>query len=407
MPMPEKAPAPLAEIAWRFLVLGCTAFGGPIAHLGMLRENFVARHRWLSEHAFADIVSLAQLLPGPTSSQTVFAIGLCRRGFWGGVTAACCFSLPGALVLCAAGLLLTSAPEFVRSPWARGLLAFATAVVAIAVFGMVRRLTHGNVKGLIASTSFLICAAWQTPLAGAACVVLGLVVGAALCPRRLVEAANAGIPVRRVAPWFTLLALAVVAAVLILPFLPFTHDLPDIARMVIALAQSGSLVFGGGHVVLPMMDASLVETKLVNSEVFLGGYALTQTLPGPLFNVGAFLGASKAGILGGVLCTVALFAPGLCLMGAALPMWSELSHNCRARRALDGANAAVTGVLLWALIFVLIPDAIGTSWSMGVVAVGAVALLWHRAPLPLVGAICAMAGFLIGEPVTALHGTTP
>ncbi len=387
---------PLRTLGLRFLALGATAFGGPVAHLGLLRDQCVVRRRWISEHAFADLVSLAQLLPGPTSSQTAFGIGLWQRGVAGGIVASACFALPGAVVLCAAGLLVVREPLIAESAWARGLMAFATAVVAIAVYGMVRRLTHGNVKGGIAAGSFLLCAAWDEPLAGPACVAIGLVVGALLCPRRHVEAADvAGTP-RPVHRLATVLALLLVAAVILLPFLPTVSSLPDAVRTPLALAQSGSMVFGGGHVVLPMIEASVVEEGLVGRSDFLSGYSLAQALPGPLFNIGAFIGASQAGVLGAVACTIALFLPGLCLMGAALPMWSHLRHSCRARRALDGANAAVTGVLLWALVFLVIPEAIGTSVSLALVALGALGLLWHRAPLPLVAATAAAVGMLVG-----------
>ncbi len=387
---------PLRTLGLRFLALGASAFGGPVAHLGVLRESCVVRHRWLSEHAFADLVALAQLLPGPTSSQTVFGIGLWQRGVAGGIVSSVCFALPGAVLLCTAGLLMIREPGIAQSAWARGLMAFATAVVAIAVHGMVRRLTHGNVKGCIAAGSFLLCAAWDDPLTGAACVGIGLAAGALLCPRRHVEAADTARQPRPSHWMMTVLALLLVAIVIVLPFMPGVTSLPDSVRLPLALAQSGSMVFGGGHVVLPMMQASVVEEGLMDPNPFLSGYSLTQAIPGPLFNVGAFIGASRDGVMGAVACTIALFLPGMCLMGAALPMWSQLRQSCRARRALDGANAAVTGVLLWALVFVLIPEAIGPSVPLALVALGALGLLWHRTPLPLVAATAAAVGMLVG-----------
>lgn len=386
----DTAPRPsLGVLSRQFLVLGLTSFGGPIAHLGMMREACIVRRRWLTDHTFADILSLAQLLPGPTSSQVAFGIGLWLRGLRGAVAAATCFALPGALVLTAAGLVVASSPALLRAPWLRGLMAFGTAVVAIAVYGMVKRLTHGNAKGCIAAVAFLTCAAVAEPIAGAACVAFGLVAGALLCPKRSVDGAEIvdGSPTIH---WLaTLAALLVVVAALLLPLLPSVEGLPIAVRLPLALAQSGSLVFGGGHVVLPMIAASAVEPGLVDAETFVAGYSFTQAMPGPLFNVSAYLGAAAIGAGGATLCLMAIFLPGMGLMAASLPVWSALRHSCRARRALDGAGAAVTGVLLWAVAFVLVPEVIGTSVSLAILAVACVVALARRIPLPLVAAAAA------------------
>lgn len=404
--MPSESPSPCAgapprrprlkEVASQFLLLGCTAFGGPIAHLGYLREAFVVRRAWLRDAAFADIVALAQLLPGPTSSQVAFGIGLWVRGLLGGLVAAAAFALPGAILLALAGALVARTPSLAESAWARGLMAFGTAVVALAVYGMVRRLTHGNVKGCLAAAAFLICSWWAEPIAGAVCVAMGLSIGALWCPKRHVESAHLLTDSPTIHWAATAAALCLVAASLVVPMLPIVAAWPTAARLPLALAQSGSLVFGGGHVVLPMIAASVVETGLAPAESFIAGYSLTQAMPGPLFNVASYLGASTLGVSGAIACVVAIFLPGLSLMAASLPMWSALRHSCRARRALDGAGAAVTGVLLWALAFVLIPETIGTSVGLACVAIGSLALLWHRAPMLVVAAAAAAASMLTG-----------
>jgi chromate transporter len=342
--MPDSARSVFAV----FLRLGLTSFGGPIAHLGYYRAEFVERRRWLSEAAYADLVALCQLLPGPASSQVGFAVGLSRGGLLGGVAAWLGFTLPSAvaMVLFARGAAALTGP--LSAGMLHGLQVAAVAVVAQAVWSMAVSLCPDRPRATIAVAATLIVIAAPTAVGQIAAILAGAAAGACLCREAPAMAASTrlAIPVPR--------ALAVAALVLfaVLPIgLPIAATLwasPALARAE-AFYRAGALVFGGGHVVLPLLHASIVEPGGVSEAAFLSGYGAAQAVPGPLFTFAAYLGAMMMGWAGAALCLVAIFLPGLLLVLGVLPFWARLGRGAFMRAALRGVNAAVVGVLLGAL----------------------------------------------------------
>jgi chromate transporter len=349
----------VAEVFLIFLRLGCTAFGGPVAHIGFFRDELVQRRRWLSEAAYADLVALCQFLPGPASSQVGMALGLLRAGRLGLLAAWLGFTLPSALAMVALGLGLVQATQWLATPVLTGLLqglaAAAVAVVAQAVWGMARTLCPDTRRRWLmlaaAATTLALPSVW-TPVG---VVLAGAAAGLTLLPRPA--------PATRAEPWglavsqrsaWVCLALAAMG-LLILPW--WAQAAP---HSLLALADSfyraGALVFGGGHVVLPLLEAELVRPGGMDAGTFLAGYGLVQAMPGPLFTVAAYLGAVAPnaqglplGAWGGVLALVAVFVPGALLLLGTLPFWDRLRQHPPAQAALMGTNAAVVGLLLAAL----------------------------------------------------------
>lgn len=334
-----------------FLRLGLTSFGGPIAHLGYFREEFVVRRRWLREDEFADLVALCQFLPGPASSQVGLAIGRLRGGLAGALAAWLGFTLPSAvlLILVAEGLAAGSAPAMVGV--LSGLELVAVAVVAHAVVGMARTLCPDLRRMALMATTTAAVLLVPSAVTQLAVIAAGALVGLVAVPTADGSAAAPGtalgMPVRRRAAvgW-----LAVLAALLAgLPVAAAAWPSGSLA-LADAFYRVGSLVFGGGHVVLPMLRAEVVLPGWVTDDVFLGGYGAAQAVPGPLFTFAAFLGAASSvgpgGWLGGALCLVAVFLPSFLLVNGVLPFWARLRASGPARSALAGVNAAVVGLLV-------------------------------------------------------------
>jgi chromate transporter len=344
----------LAEVAAVFLRLGCTSFGGPIAHLGYLRAELVERRRWLDDARYADLVALCQFLPGPASSQVVFGLGMQRSGLAGALAASLCFTLPSAILMIAFAYGVARVGELAGAGWLHGLELAAVAVVAQAVWGMGRTLCPDRARVTIAVTAAAGLLAWPGAL-----VQLGVIVGGGALGwwlyRRAIVAAPAdddGLGSRR-GRLAGALALAVFAALLLaLPALAAATD-DRAVRELDAFYRSGSLVFGGGHVVLPLLRAEVVPPGWLSDDAFLAGYGAAQALPGPLFTFAAYLGAAMdSGAHAwatGAWCLLAIFLPAWLLVGGALPFWQRLRARGWAQAALAGANAAVVGVLLAAL----------------------------------------------------------
>ena len=340
----------LLEIFWIFLRLGCTSFGGPIAHIGYLRETFVNKKQWLTEASFADLLALCQTLPGPASSQLGMALGLSRGGYGGALVAWLGFTLPSALamVLFALGLAHSTAipPEILH-----GLKVVAVAVVAQAVWGMALTLCTDTLR----ITIMALAACCLLLLPGAAAQV-GVIIaagaaGVLLC-RGETRQDHDHLPItvgrRAGLGWLALFV------VLLLGLPALAHMLPgQTTAMMAAFFRAGSLVFGGGHVVLPLLQAEVVGPGWVDNETFLAGYGAAQAVPGPLFTFAAFLGAAMhsapSGVLGGVVGLLAIFAPSFLLIAGALPFWEQLRQSRHTLAALAGINAAVVGLLLAAL----------------------------------------------------------
>ncbi|MFK8251994.1 chromate efflux transporter [Ancylobacter terrae] len=340
------------EVFAVFLRLGLTSFGGPIAHIGYFREEFVARRRWLAEPAFADLVALCQFLPGPASSQVGMGLGLMRAGLPGMAAAWIGFTLPSALLMLAIAYGATSLGGMAGAGWLGGLKAAAVAIVAQAVLGMAQSLCPDRPRQTLA----LLAAAGAVLLPGAGGQV-GVILGGGLAglvwltaPPRA-EAGHIAVTIGRRG---AVMALILFAVLLVALPLAAQASGDGALRLVDAMYRAGALVFGGGHVVLPLIEAELVGPTGLSRELFLAGYGAVQAMPGPLFSftayVGALMPAPPNGAAGAALALVAAFLPSALLIYGALPFWAGLSHDARARNALSGINAAVVGLLgaaLW------------------------------------------------------------
>ncbi|HEV2365589.1 MAG TPA: chromate efflux transporter [Caulobacteraceae bacterium] len=375
---PQGSPG---EVLLAFLKLGLSAFGGPIAHIGYFRREFVERRKWLSETAYADLVALAQFLPGPASSQVGFALGLQRAGALGAAAAWTGFTLPSAILMTAFALTAAAFKGPVAAGAIHGLKLVAAAVVAQAVLGMARTLAPDARRAGIAIAALALASLGPPRLAQLAAIGLGAAAGLALC--RGAEGVAPASSRWRVSGRAGLTALALYLGLLIgLPAAAAVTGSAILTR-VEAFYRSGALVFGGGHVVLPLLKAAVVDPGWVSSQMFLAGYGAAQAMPGPLFTFAAFLGAAMngpaSGIAGAAMALAAIFVPGLLALVAALPFWGALRTRPLARAAMRGANAAVVGVLAGALY-----DPVWTSAVLGrldlVLAAAGFALLMFRVP---------------------------
>ncbi|MCU0763528.1 MAG: chromate efflux transporter [Hydrogenophaga sp.] len=380
-----------------FLRLGLTSFGGPVAHLGYFRTEFVERRQWLSERAYADTVALAQFLPGPASSQVGMALGLVRSGHAGAFAAWAGFTLPSALALILFALGLARHGDLMPPGALHGLKVVAVAVVAQAVWGMARQLCPDAMRRVLmvlaAAAVLWLSSVWAQVGVIAAAGVAGLL----LCQPAAASSTDVlPITVRRRTGmlWLTLF----VVLLLVLPLL--AQAVPDatLAR-IDAFYRAGSLVFGGGHVVLPLLQAEVVPNGWVDTDTFLAGYGATQAMPGPLFTFAAFLGASMntapTGWTGGLVALLAVFAPSFLLMAGALPFWERLRRLPQAQAALMGVNAAVVGILLAALYNPVWTSAIHSPTDLGLALLALVALMRWKLPPWAVVAGCAVAGWAL------------
>lgn len=383
-----------------FLRLGCTSFGGPIAHLGYFRAEFVTRRRWLSEHAYADLVALCQFLPGPASSQVGMALGLFRGGYAGMLAAWAGFTLPSAAVLILFALGLSQYGSAIPPGALHGLKVVAVSVVALAVWSMARTLCTGAPR-----ITLMAVAACVALLARAALAQVGIIAVAGIAGMLLFKPAQAAahepLPIavsRRAGALWLSLFVALLLGLPILARLLHNHTV----AVVDAFYRAGSLVFGGGHVVLPLLQAQVVPPGWVSNGAFLAGYGAAQAVPGPLFTFSAFLGASMQGFpsgwIGGALCLLAIFAPTFLLVAGAIPFWESLRRNRRTQAALAGINAAVVGLLLAALYQPVWTSAIRAAPDFGLAVVALVALAFWRIPPWLVVIAGGAAGWLLGAP---------
>ena len=379
-----------------FLRLGLTSFGGPIAHLGYFRDEFVVRRRWLSERSYADVVALCQFLPGPSSSQVGIALGLTRAGYGGAFAAWLGFTLPSAIALILFASLLLHQGDL--SPgMLQGLKIAAVAVVAQAVWGMARSLCPDRLRVTImafaAITVLLLAGIWIPLLV---LVMAGFVGVALLKPPIGLEQDALSVPVSRRSGT---LALGVFFALLIgLPLLAALMP-SQLLSLVDSFYRVGSLVFGGGHVVLPLLQTETVDAGLVGVDMFLAGYGATQAVPGPLFTFAAFLGAAMdtglPGWLNGLLCLVVIFLPSFLLVIGILPFWDQLRRNLHMQAALAGVNAAVVGLLLAALYQPMWTTAIRGPGDFALALAALVALAFWKVPPWLVVAATAGIGWAV------------
>jgi chromate transporter len=378
--------------------LGLTSFGGPIAHLAYFREEYVVRRRWLDEAHYADLVALCQFLPGPASSQVGMALGILRAGWLGGIVAWLGFTLPSALALVvfAYGLQAVGVAD---SGWLHGLKVVAVAVVAQAVWGMSRNLASDQKRASLAIVAALVVLASRTAIVQVLVIVAAGIVGWLLLP-----APGASVATRERAPVGKGVAVAALTVFFVLLVaLPLARELAPSRALAVfdSFYRAGSLVFGGGHVVLPLLQAEVVPPGWVSNEAFIAGYGAAQAVPGPLFTFAAYLGAvmhqPPNGWLGGAWALVAVFLPSFLLVAGALPFWEQLRFRASFQAALQGINAAVVGLLLAALYDPVWNSAITSPADFGLALVACGLLMLWRLPPWLVVLVTAAAGAAIAS----------
>lgn len=376
----------ITEIFLAFLKLGLTSFGGPIAHLGYFREAFVLRRRWLDEAGYADLVALCQFLPGPASSQVGFSLGVLRGGgLAGGLAAWAGFTLPSAFLLLAAALGAATLDGPLAHGILHGLKLVAVVVVAQAVFGMARTLTPDRSRAGIALAAIALALVPGGAVGQVAAIVVGALAGLFLCRGAAAPiTGHLAFPVGRTAATVALLLFA--ALLLLVPLLAATHQ--GVALFA-AFYRAGALVFGGGHVVLPLLQAETVAPGWVTPDSFLAGYGLAQAVPGPLFTFSAYLGAASGpaphGVAGAAIALAAIFLPGMLLVYGTLPFWDALRRRPLAQAAMRGANAAVVGILAMALYNPVWISAVLSPRDFALAAAGfALLMLWKLPPWVIV-----------------------
>lgn len=385
------------EVFLAFLRLGVTSFGGPIAHLGYFRDDLVTRRRWMDDRAYADLVALCQFLPGPASSQVGFAMGLQRAGFWGAIVAFLGFTLPSAVLLVAfaAGASLFGGP--VGGGILDGLKIVAVAIVAQAVWGMARSLTPDAPRAGIAVVAAALALFAPGAVGQLGALAIGVVAGLVLL-REAAEQPGETLPSFGVPRAVAIGSLVVAAAALIgLPLLAATTG-SGLVALADAFFRSGALVFGGGHVVLPLLQAEVVQTGWVSPDVFLAGYGAAQAVPGPLFTFAAYLGAVSSvgpgGVAGAAVALAAIFLPGFLVLVGVLPFWDALRGRPRVRAAMRGANAAVVGILGAALYTPVFTTAVTGPGPFVLALIGFVLLTAFRAPAWVVVIVGAIGGVI-------------
>lgn len=375
-----------------FLGLGLTAFGGPVAHIGHFHRELVERRGWITPEAFAEIVAVSQVLPGPSSSQAGLAIGWRLAGWRGALAAFAAFTAPSALLMLALALAAPGLLATLGVGWAAGLKAAAAAVVLIAVVQMARQTAPDLQRGIVLVVAAL--AALGYGGAGQLWILaVALVMGAVVPPAALTEDGRTKVeaPQAPSRPALVGGGLLLVAAALLLGLALALPPTPTGAAYV-----SGALVFGGGHAVLPLLEGEFVGQGWLDRETFLAGYGAAQALPGPLFAFGAYLGAVEGGVWQGLLVMLALFAPGALLVLGLEPLWPAVRRSARVRGSLALAGAAATGLLAAAFLNTVAPEAFRSAATL-LIAVGALLMLTvFRLPAPLVVLIAAGAGLTVG-----------
>lgn len=343
-----NTPGSISEVFKAFLKLGLTSFGGPIAHIAYYRQAFVEKRRWLTEDQFAQLLVLCQFLPGPASSQMGFSLGLLRAGWLGALAAFIAFTLPSALLLFAFASLLPYLSDNIGTAAIHGLKLVALAVVAQAVWLMAQKLTPDWQRRMIAILAVLFLLLLNHPLAQIAVVIGSAIAGFVICKNQQFPDSSLKINYGRSVAWLLLTVFVV-----LLIGLPVFASNSSLLAVIEAFYRAGALVFGGGHVVLPLLENTVVDPGWVSADNYLAGYGAAQAVPGPVFSVAAYLGAmlpgDNGGILGAVLALVAIFLPGFLLIAAMLPLWKTVLKYPAAASAVAGVNAGVVGLLAAAL----------------------------------------------------------
>ncbi|OWR28195.1 ChrA protein [Saccharibacillus sp. O23] len=395
-PQPDNRPkssSRLREIFAVSLKLGLTSFGGPVAHLGYFREEYVRRRKWIDERDYGELVALCQFLPGPASSQVGMGIGMMRGGVAGALLAWAGFTLPSVALMILFALLLQTF-DASGAGWIHGLKIAAVAVVAQAVLGMGRSLAPDRTRAAIAVLAACAVLLGQTAFSQISVIAAAAVAGMILYRKTQADS----VPGLRVPIGKKFAACCLIAFFALLALLPLLRSVVDNEALNLfdGFYRSGALVFGGGHVVLPLLEREVVPTGFVNASDFLSGYAAAQAVPGPLFTFAAYLGMIGGGWSGALICTVAVFLPAFLLVAGALPFWSRVNRSPGIRAAVKGANAAVVGILLAALYDPVWISAVGSSADFALAALLFVLLNFCKLPAWAIAAAGAAVGELFG-----------
>lgn len=382
------------EVFFIFLRLGLTSFGGPIAHLGFFHREFVTRRKWITERAYADLVALCQLLPGPASSQVGMALGLSRAGYLGATAAWLAFTAPSAIILILAGLGISHSAEFLSSGVLHGLKISAVAVVAQAIWLMAQKLCPDWARASLAIASAIIAHTVSSSIGQVLVIVVGGLFGW-LFLKDTIDLPPEPFHTKTTRNTGTVVLATFFALLLLLPLIVSLLNCHAI-KIFESFFRAGSLVFGGGHVVLPLLQAEVVDTGWVSADAFMTGYGMAQAIPGPLFSFSAYLGAvsniEPSGWVGAFIALVATFLPSFLLIVGVLPFWEWLRTNRLIRCSLMGINAAVVGLLLVAFYDPVWTSAITTAVDFLLAATVFLLLTMRRVPSWAVVALCAIIG---------------
>jgi chromate transporter len=382
----------LLEILFVSTYLGLTSFGGPIAHLGYFHNEYVRKRKWLDEKAYSELVALAQFLPGPASSQVGIGIGVMRAGLLGGIVSFIGFTLPSVIALIFFALAIHTF-DIEKSGWINGLKIVAVAIVAQAILGMANKLTPDLKRRIIALLSLVILLIWQTTFTQVGVIVISGLIGFFLFKNisEVVNSSDFNFPITRS---FGAGCLILFFSLLIL--LPILRENTTLNWIPIfdSFYRSGSLVFGGGHVVLPLLEREFVPLGLLSKEDFIAGYGMTQAVPGPLFTFAAYIGAVIGGWKGGLLATFAIFLPAFLLILGALPFWNSLRKNPKVNSAFMGVNACVVGILISAFFDPIWTSTVKSPTDFAFTAVLFSMLTFGKLPPWLVVISGAIGGFL-------------
>lgn len=388
---------PISTVFLAFLKLGCIAFGGPVAHLSYFRDEFIARRKWLSDHKYADLIALCQFLPGPASSQMAMAIGLIKSGIGGTIAAWIAFTIPSGVLLTLFGLSLSTFGNFFNDGWLHGLKIATIVVVADAVWNMARTLCPDIQRVSIMLVATLLMFTWTTAFTQIGVIIAGGLVGFLFLKKNSGDSLHSlGVNVNP--NWgivcLTIFFVLLIALPLVATVFP-THALVLIDRFY----RVGSLVFGGGHVVLPLLQTAVVQPGWVSNDIFLAGYGLTQAMPGPLFSFAAYLGTvmnlAPNGVMGGIICLIAIYLPSFLLVIGILPFYDKFRELSGVRSALSGINATVVGILLAAFYRPIWVSGILSFLDLGIAIILFIFLHFWRLPPWLVVIICAASGEIL------------
>jgi len=395
----DRRQVSLLEILGVTTRLGLTSFGGPIAHLGYFHEEYVNRRKWIDEQSYAELVALCQSLPGPTSSMVGTAIGLVRAGLPGGLLAWLGFTLPSALALVTFAYGVAAFGVASGAGWLHGLKVVAVAVVAQAVWGMARTLCPDRERATLAILTAIIALTWPTALGQVLPIIVAGLIGWRLFPpAKTPPALHIRVPISR---WIGMGSWALFFGLLLA--LPLVRQVVTNQAVAVfdGFFRSGALVFGGGHVVLPLLQAEVVAPGWVTNEQFVAGYGAAQAVPGPLFTFSAYLGfvmqSQPNGLSGAALALIAIFIPGILMTVGALPFWELLRTRRSFQSALRGVNAAVVGLLLAAFYHPVWTSAIYKSTDLGLGLVAFGLLMFWKCPPWLVVVLTAMGGEVIAH----------